>query len=168
MNAITGYVMHQAERTIHSTRRLTVIVISLALIVASGLALLFEAVPPFVTYGVANGVPVIVPIESEVCAGGTIRYPLVVFVGEDEIPGQINVAESWCLVGLGGGCIGVVPNRPDLPLLRVKEVRSESTPRPVPKNLKPGVYEFWHSATDSRGNVAGYIVGPITVKDCTP
>ena len=121
-----------------------------------------------VTYGGTAHVPVIAPIESEVCAGGVLRFPLVTFVGEDELPGQINVAESWCLVGLTGGCIGVVPDRPDMPLLRVKEVTLDSTSRTVPETLKPGVYEFWHSNTDSHGGVAGYIVGPITVRACAP
>ena len=165
MNAITGYVMHQAERTIHSTRRLTVIVIALALIVASGLALLFEAAPATVTYGIANGVPVIVPLESEVCAGGTIHFPTITFIEAGTVS-QINVAEAWCKAGLAGGCIGVIPDRPDLPLLEAKSIVNDRTPRPVPASLSPGVWHFWHSAVDERGNVAAYIVAPINVRNC--
>ena len=168
MSAITGYVMHQAERTIHSTRRLTVIVIALALIVASGLVLLFQAAPPrtIVAYGIADKVPTIAPIEAEVCPGDVVHFPNVTFVEGGEAV-SVSFADAWCLEGLTGSCISVVP-RADMPLLQPKRITNERSKLNVPATLEPGVWYYQHVATLSNDTSSAYIVGPVTIKDCTP
>ena len=166
MSAITGYVMTQAERTIHSPRRLTVIVIALALIVASVLALLFESAPPrtIVTYGIAGKVPTIAPIEAEVCPGGIVHFPNVTFVEGGEAV-SVSFANAWCLGGLAGGCVSVVP-RPDMPLLQPKKITNEKTTLNVPETLMPGTWYYQHVATLSNNTASAYIVGPVVVIDC--
>jgi hypothetical protein len=116
-------------------------------------------------YGIHSGVPIITPIETEVCSGDMIHYPTLTFV-EERAKSQVNIAEAWCRAGLEGGCIGVFPDRPDMPLLEPKEIINPATPRIVPETLGPGIWHFQHSATDELGRVSGYIVAPINVLKC--
>ena len=167
MTAITGFIMYQAERTIHSPRRLTVIVIALTLIVASGITLLFESAPPrtIVTYGIAGKVPTIAPIEEAVCPGGIVHFHNVTFTEGGEAV-SVSFANAWCLEGLAGGCVSVVPH-PDMPLLQPKKITNEKTTLNVPATLIPGSWYYQHIATLSNDTASAYIVGPITIKDCT-
>ncbi len=155
----------RVELSTRSPRRLLIIIILLVIIAGILLSFVFRHAPQ-VEYGNTAQVPIIVPNEEKVCIGGRVTYPLLVFVANEQVPGQINIAEAWCLAGLEGACFGVIPNRPDLPLLEPKAITTDATSRPVPATLKPGVYHFWHSATDANGNVSGYIVAPINVIDC--
>lgn len=165
MNAL--YIARRIEKSTRSPRRLLLIIILLVLIAVILIAYVVKEVPTITQYGMdVATVPIIVPLEDEVCVGGTIRFPLIVFVDNDQVPGQINVAEAWCLAGLEGACFGVIPDRPDMPLLEPKAIISEATSRPVPLTLLPGVYHFWHSTTDANNQVSGYIVAPINVVDC--
>jgi len=166
MNALTGFVAMQVDRTIHSPRRLTVIVISLALIVASGLALLFQAAPPrtVVTYGIAGKVPTIAPIETGVCPGGVVHFPNVTFVEGGEAV-SVSFANAWCFEGLAGGCVSVAP-RADMPLLQPKKITNEKTALNVPATLIPGSWYYQHVATLSNDTASAYIVGPIEIISC--
>lgn len=166
MTALTGFLLRQFDRTTHSTRRLRVIMAMLIIIAGTGLLLLFDRAPEAVTYN-SSHVPVISPIETQVCPGDIIHYPLVTEVTTAQIPGQVSIAESWCKEGLTGSCVGVQPPRTSLPLLEPKRIISDGTPRTVPDTLAPGVYHFWHSATNARGEVSGYIVAPVVVISCS-
>lgn len=165
MSALILAVKRQADRTLRSSRRLNVIMLLLFAIAALGMVLLFNT-PAFSVQYDGTRVPVIPPIETQVCPGDTIHYPLTTSVTEDEIPGQLDIAESWCEEGLSGPCTGVNPPRPELPLLEPKLIYTDGAARVVPETLTPGVYHFWHSATDALGRVSGYIVAPVNVKDC--
>lgn len=166
MTTLTLFVRRQAMVTLFSSRRLFVLFILLLVIFIVGASLLVETASQVTYDGSAAKVPIIVPNETSVCIGGNVTFPLLVFVSDEQIPDQVNIAESWCLKGIEGACFGVIPNRPDLPLLEPKNIKTDATMRTVPSTLQPGTYHFWHSATDATGNVSGYIVAPIVVKDC--
>lgn len=159
------YIKYQAMRTLSSPRRLVVLTVLLLLIAFFGLSLLFQNASSTIMY---NGevVNVIRPIEAEVCIGGTVHFATVTETTDDEIPGRLEIDEAWCLAGPTGACKTVTPPNPRLPLLEPKRIVTPRVSRDVPAILTPGVYHFWHAATDTHGNVTGYIVAPITVKDC--
>lgn len=159
------YIKYQASRTLSSPRRLAVLTILMLLIAVSGLLLLFQNTPATTTYN-GEAVNVVHPIEAEVCIGGTVHFATVTETTSDEIPGRLEIDEAWCLEGLGGACKAVTPPNPRLPLLEPRRIVTPRVSRTVPVILTPGVYHFWHTATDTRGRVTGYIVAPITVKDC--
>lgn len=119
---------------------------------------------------VVYGIDIIKPVEKTVCLGGTIHFPVDVRVSEDVTPNQIEIAESWCRVGISGPCYGIQPavlrdGSKRLPLLREKHIVGV-TQRQVPPWVTLGEWEFWHSSVDLERNIEAYIVGPITVKDC--
>lgn len=165
MSALTGYIIKQVERTTHSTQRLRVIMALMIIIAGAGLVLLFQRAPAVVLYG-GQRVLYIAPIEAEVCIGGLVHFPTVTEITKDEIPGRLEIDESWCLEGLGGACKAVTAPNPRLPMLEEKHIVTPRVERNIPATLAPGVYHFQHSATDAHGNTTGYIVAPITVKEC--
>lgn len=158
------YIKYHAIRTLSSPRRLTVLALLLLLIAGTGLLLAFQNVP-LTTY---NGkiIPIIHPAEPEVCIGGTVHFSTITETTEDQLPGRLEIDEAWCLAGLDGACKTVAPPNPRFPLLEQKRIVTPRVSRDVPDNLAPGVYHFWHTATDTHGGVTGYIVAPITVKVC--
>ena len=166
MTAALLYLKCQAIKTLEKPARIKLITILLLLLAAVGWGTYLRFAPSVISYNGAR-VPVISPIETQLCPGDTLHYPVVVEIKESEIPDQANIAESWCKEGLSGACTGVVPPRSNLPLLEPKLIVSDGAPRVVPETLEPGVYHFWHSATNSRGQVSGYIVSPIVVRDCS-
>lgn len=159
------YIKHYASRTLSSPRRLIAFTFLMLSIAGTGLLLAFENAP-VTTY---NGkvIPFIRPAEPEVCIGGTVHFSTITETTEDQLPGRLEIDEAWCLAGLDGACKTVAPPNPRFPLLEPKRIVTPRVSRDVPDNLAPGVYHFWHTATDTRGDVTGYIVAPITVKDCT-
>lgn len=161
----TLYIKYQAIRTLSSPRRLVVLTFLMLLIAFSGLLVLFQNAPNAVTFN-GDAIPVIRPIETEVCIGGAVHFATITETTNDEIPGRLEIDEAWCLEGLGGACKTVTPPNPRLPLLEPRRIVTPRVSRDVPTILTPGVYHFWHTATDTRGNVTGYIVAPITVKEC--
>lgn len=158
------YIKHEAIRTISSPRRLAMLTLLLLLIAASGLLFLFQNAP--VTMYNGKVVPVIRPSEPEVCIGGTLHFSTITETTEDQLPGRLEIDEAWCLEGLGGACKTVTPPNPRFPILEPKYIVTPRVSRDVPTILTPGVYHFWHTATDTKGNVTGYIVAPITVVEC--
>ena len=161
----TLYIKYQAIRTLSSPRRLVVLTFLMLLIAFSGLLVLFQNAPNAVTFN-GDAIPVIRPAEAEVCIGGKLYFATLTETTNDEIPGRIEIDEVWCLEGLDGACKTVPPPNPRFPLLEPKRIVTPRVSRDVPVILTPGVYHFWHTATDTRGNVTGYIVAPITVKYC--
>jgi hypothetical protein len=161
MSAIAGFVMQQAERTIRSPRRLTVIVIVLTLIVVSGLALLFQAAPANVTY---SGATIIIPTPAAVCAGDTFTYPVSVTVdGGNSVS---RVTEGWCRAD------GICPRGQQLEPYYINFVAgitvNTTAMRTAPDSLTPGGWELRHcNETHSSGkiDVVCYAV-PVTIKDC--
>jgi len=155
-------------------RRLSLLILALCLIVIASVLvqIWFSLASARQTVGFA-GIEIIAPIESKLCPGDTLRFPVVADVPSGNLPDQIELAESWCKVGPTGACWGVQPaalkdGAKRLPLVKPKHIISPSTPRIVPTWLTPGEYEFWHTAMDKDGTVVGYSVEPITIKDCTP
>lgn len=135
------------------------------LIAGTGILLLFQNAPRAVTFN-GDQVPVIRPAEVEVCIGGTVHFATITETTNEEIPGRVEIDEAWCAEGLNGSCKAVQAPNPRLPMLEPKRIVTPRVSRDVPTILTPGVYHFWHTATDTHGNVTGYIVAPITVKDC--
>lgn len=165
MTTLLMYAKRQAAETIHSQRRINVLFVLMVAIAVVGVALAMQAAPASVTYNEGH-IPVIAPIENEVCAGGVIQYPITTEIDESELPGRVEVDEAWCMAGLGGACKSVPAPNPRLPMLEPKRIVADPATRNVPDTLTPGVWHFWHTATDTRGQVNGYIIAPITVKDC--
>lgn len=168
MTPLALRIKRQAARTVNSKRRIAVIV---ALLAVTAMAILFvamlEAPQMPVSY---RGVQIVAPVESEVCIGAKVHFPIIVNVAKGDLPTQGELAEAWCHVGVDGPCTGVQPaNLRDgakrLPLLKPRHIEAIAS-RDVPTWLKPGVYEFWHSIADTAGNVEGYSVEPIVVVDC--
>lgn len=157
------HVLKRTERVV--IPRLPAIMVLLVVIAGAGFLLLIRAAPNVVTYN-GDAIPVIHPAESEVCIGGTVHFATVTEATEDELPGRLEIDEAWCLKGLEGACKTVIPPNPRFPLLEPKRIVTPRVERDVPDTLTPGIYHFWHTATDTRGNVTGYIIAPIVVKDC--
>lgn len=157
------HVLKQTERIV--APRLPGIMALLVIIAIAGAVLLVRAAPNAVLYN-GERIPMISPIETSVCLGGTVHFATVTEVTADEIPGALDIKEAWCLAGLGGACKSVLPPNPDLPMLEEKHIVTPSVERNVPVTLAPGVYHFQHSATDAKGNTTGYIVAPINVEAC--
>lgn len=160
------------HKTIYTPSRVLLAVIGLSILSASLVYLTLQTVQDRkITHAVSYGVTVIAPVESNVCPGPrALRYPVTVIVNETMIPDQIRQAEAWCVAGEGGPCISVAPRggEHDLPLLAPKRIETVA-PRDVPDNLRPGVeYEFHHSVTNAAGQVTGYIVKPIVVREDCP
>ena len=169
MTALRIALQRQVERTLVNPTRLTAIIITLVVIATIGFWTLIESTPSVLLIR-RYGSTLIAPVETEVCIGGTISYPITVAVDANEIPNQIEIAEAWCKAGLTGTCFGVQPGGMDpnakrLPILAPRQIVTTSK-RLVPETLTPGLYEFWHSSIDSSNRVQAYIVSPITVKDC--
>ena len=156
---------HQVKCTLKTPSRLNVLLALLLVLVGIGLLFAIQTTPKTVQYNEGD-VPVIRPIEAEICLGGAVHYPLVTTIDKDQIPGRVEVDESWCMEGLAGPCKSAAPPNPRLPLLEEKRVVQPSTERVMPKAVTPGVWHFWHTSTDTHGNVEGYIVAPIVVVDC--
>lgn len=161
MSAIAGFVMQQAERTIHSPRRLTVIVIVLALIVASGLALMFEAAPSSIRYG---GATIIIPTPAAVCPGEAFTFPVNVAIENGNSVSRVT--EGWCRAD------GICPKtfqEPDYYLNFVTGIEVNTTAtRTAPATLTPGDWELRHcneTHSSNRIDVACYAV-LVTIKDC--
>ena len=165
MTALLLHAKCQLHRTIHSPKRLNVLLILALAIAALGVALAFQAAPSAVLYNEGN-VPIIAPIEPEVCLGGKVHYPLTTTIDESEIPGRVEVDEAWCMAGLGGACKSVAAPNPRLPMLEPKHIVSDPASRTVPDTLTPGTWHLWHTATDTHGQVNGYIVAPVYIVDC--
>ncbi len=166
MTAIALYVERLYCKAIKYPNRLAVTVILLVAIFVAGFVLVLSSVPPAVRYN-GGDVPVIAPLSMEpVCPGDVIHYPLVTEIKEREIPGRVEIDEAWCQAGLAGPCKSATPPNPRVPLLEPKRIVSEAAARTVPLTLTPGTWHFWHTATDSHGQVNGYIVAPVVVKDC--
>lgn len=166
MTALLLHAKCQWHRTLHSPRRLNVLLVLALAIAALGVALAFQAAPAAVLYNGGN-IPIIAPVETEVCLGGMIHYPIITEIDESEIPGRIEVDEAWCMAGIGGVCKSVPAPNPRMPMLEPKRIVADPAKRTVPDTLTPGTWHLWHTATDTRGDVSGYIVAPVNVKDCT-
>ena len=173
MTAIAERARREYANTMESPTRLSLFLIAILLTFTVGLAVFLRAIPPSVAYSTNGEVTVIEPIEQEVCAGGVVHFPNVVFVKGGEIS-SVSFADAWCLAGLEGSCVSVVP-RPDMPLLEPKAITSTRSTLNVPSTLKPGVLHFQHVATvtdfsqDGTGvttGAAAYIVAPINVVEC--
>lgn len=155
---------YYAKRAI-TPSRLAVFTIAMLLIAASGLVLTFQSAPQTLYNG--KVVPVIQPSEQEVCIGGTVHFSTITETTEDQLPGRLEIDEAWCLAGPSGACKTVTPPNPRFPILEPKRIVTPRVSRDVPTILTPGVYHFWHTATDSHGRVTGYIVAPISIRDCS-
>ena len=85
--------------------------------------------------------------------------------GGSYLTATIESVQDGC-DGLSGGACKTVPSpNPRLPMMEPKLVVTPRVERKVPQTLTPGVYHFWHAATDAKGNTTGYIVAPIAGKD---
>ncbi len=170
MTALIGYFSRQLERTTHGEtglRRLRVLMFLLVFIAGAGVVLMIQRYPQASSLAYnSRDVAYIMPIENEVCLGGTLQYPLVTTIEASDIPGRVTIDEAWCVTGSDGACKTVPAPNPELPLMEVRNIVANPATRAVPSTLKPGVYHFWHAATNGKGITRGYIVAPITVKDC--
>ena len=164
MTALLLHAKCQLHRTIHSPKRLNVLLALMLAIAVLGVALAFQAAPAAVLYNEGH-IPVIAPIEPEICLGGTIHYSITTEIDESEIPGRLEIDEAWCAAGLDGPCKNAIPPNPSLPLLEPRRIVATAS-RTMPTTVTVGVWHFWHTATNTHGQVNGYIIGPITVKEC--
>ena len=166
-----GALVARVHKAMYMPSRVLLAVIGLAILSAALVYMTLQSVRErkaahIVSYGVA----VITPVETAVCPGSrALSYPVTVIVNDEDIPDQGRIAESWCQSGLTGVCMPVPPQgEEDIPLLAPKYIERTAF-RDVPAWLRPGVeYEFHHSIADAAGDVTGYIVRPITVREDCP
>jgi len=159
------------QKAIYMPSRVLLATIGLAILSVVLIYMILQAVQERkVEHIVSYGVPVVTPIETMVCPGPrALSYPVTVIVNEERIPDQGRIAESWCQVGLTGICVPIPPQgEEDTPLLSPKYLERIAF-RDVPAWLQPGVeYEFQHSVANAAGDVVGYIVRPIMVREDCP
>jgi len=162
VSAFTGFFAYQIDRTMHSPRRLRVLVAALALIAVLGFAVLFQATPTEnLRYG---GASLLTATPAAVCPGETFAYPVSIVVEDGNSVSRIT--EGWCRAD------GICPRAQSFPPYYVNfvagiEINTTAT-RTVPETLTPGGWEFRHcNETHSSGRftVACYAV-PLTIKDC--
>lgn len=153
----------------NSTSGVLLVVIATSLLSTALLYQVWQMTESYVRHPVQYGVSIIQPLDAEVCPGPrSLWYPVEVIVTADMVPDQVEIAESWCGFGVTEPCKTVTPaDDDDLPLLREKHITGTAY-RDVPDFLRPGgTYEMHHSVKDAAGDVTGYIVTPIRIKqDC--
>ena len=101
MTAIAHRAKREYARTMESPTRLSLMLILILMVFTAGLIVFVRSIPPGLAYGTKRGVPIIIPIETEVCPGGIVHYPTMTFIA----PGtksQVSIAEAWCRAGLRG------------------------------------------------------------------
>lgn len=114
---------------------------------------------------VAYGIEIITPIETDLCPGDTLRYPIAVEVVE--IPVVLSIVETWCQEGVDGMCSAALSRSYQLPLLEYRQIEAIATRIvPITPFISPGeTFEFWHAAVN--GSTTGYRVKPIRIRmDC--
>ena len=160
MNALSGYIIEQVERTAQSARRLKALMALMAIIAGAGLVLLFRASPQAIEYPKRY----LTPTPAAVCPGETFTYPVVISVDETEAISRIT--EGWCLPD--GICPRAFQSEPYyVNFLDDLEVSTTAT-RTVPADLPPGDWQFRHcNETHSGGriDVTCYALD-VEVKDC--
>lgn len=147
MTALLLHAKCQWHRTIHSPKRLNVLLILALAIAALGVALAFQAAPQAITYPQRF----ITATPSVVCPGDTFTYPVIIAVDDGDAVSRIT--EGWCKVG------GICPKHlqdPDV-YINFLEAQNVTTPatRIVPDKLTPGDWQLRHcNETHSTGQIA--------------
>lgn len=159
------------QKTIQSPSRVMIAVLGLTILSAVLIYMILQTVQVRkAAHVVSYGVQVITPLETEVCPGPrALSYPVTVIINQERIPDQGRIAEAWCRAGLDGICVPIaLQGEEDVPLLAPKYMEAIAF-RDVPAWLRPGIeYEFHHSVANAAGDVVGYIVRPIVVREDCP
>lgn len=115
---------------------------------------------------VAYKVQSIAPVESYLCPGDQLRYPVELEVSE--VPIILTIVESWCRAGPDGVCSQATTVEYQVPVLRPRTIDTMAV-RTVPDApfFRPGdKIEYQHATTDGK-TVTGYVVEPIVIRnDC--
>jgi len=143
-------------------RRVIVVLVICLTVLVVGLANMAQDIA---ARPVAYGIEIITPLETDLCPGDTLRYPVTVDV--IEIPTVLTIVETWCETGNDGMCSAALSRSYQLPLLEERRIEAIAE-RVVPATpfIRPGeTYEFWHAAVN--GSTTGYRVKPIRIRmDC--
>lgn len=143
-------------------RRVIVVLVICLTVLGVGLANMAQDIA---AKPVVYGIEIITPIETDLCPGDVLRYPVTVNVVE--IPTVLSIVETWCQAGTDGMCSAALSHSYQLPLLEYREVKAiAERVVPITPFIRPGeTYEFWHAAVD--GSTTGYRVKPIRIRvDC--
>ena len=147
----------------HKRQRATLLlVVSLALLgwLVWGMVSDLRSAP--VSYKVQS----IAPVNSFLCPGNQLRYPLVLEVRNT--PVILTIVESWCRAGPDGVCSQATTVEYQVPVLRPRTIDTMAV-RTVPDApfFRPGDrIEYQHATTDGK-TVTGYVVEPIVISnDC--
>ena len=141
-------------------RALLLLVVSLALLgwLVWGMVVDLRRAP------VAYKVQSITPVNSYVCPGDQLRYPVVLEVRNT--PVILTIVESWCRAGTDGVCSQATTVQYQVPVLRPRTIDTIAV-RTVPDVpfFRPGDrIEYQHATTDGK-TVTGYVVEPIVIRD---
>jgi hypothetical protein len=136
MTTITLYVRRQFSRTVESPRRLTVIVLLLTMIAATGAFLTFRAAPDALRYNELY----ITPTPVAVCPGDSFAFPVDIAIRR--APSISRVTEGWCRID--GICPKALQDDPVYYNLVTPYSVSASATRTAPTELTPGTWELRH------------------------
>lgn len=162
MNAAIGFVRRQAVRTVHSSRRLTLLVLMLLALAVSGFAVLLTQDPQIVYYPDKD----IVSTPAEVCPGEKFTYPIVVAVEQGDAVARVT--EGWCRAE-DGICPNALQSAPVYFNFTAPYPVKTTATRTVPDELTPGEWQLRHcNETHSSGmiDVVCYQVVTTVKEDC--
>lgn len=146
MTALLLHAKCQWHRTLHSPKRLNVLLVLMLVIALAGVALAMQAPPQAVTYPQRF----ITATPAAVCPGEAFTYPVVISVDDGDAVSRIT--EGWCEVG------GICPKHLQGPEVYINflEAQNVTTPatRYVPADLPPGDWQLRHcNETHSTGQI---------------
>lgn len=143
-------------------RRVIVVLVICLTVLVVGLANMAQDIA---ARPVSYGIEIITPLETDLCPGDVLRYPVTVDV--IEIPTVLSIVETWCEAGDDGMCSAALSRSYQLPLLEERRIEAIATRVvPITPFISSGkTYEFWHAAVN--GSTTGYRVKPIRIRmDC--
>ena len=148
----------------HRRRMILVLVVALAAVAW----VIWAMVADFRSRPVDYKVQHIQPVNSFLCPGDQLRYPVVLQVRTT--PVVLEITEAWCREGPAGICERASTVTYKVPVLTPRTVDTIAG-RIMPDTafFRPGDRLEFHHATTDGDTVTGYIVGPIVVRNnCTP
>lgn len=147
-------------------RRRMIVILLLAL--AAVAWVVWAMVADFRSRTVNYQVEYIQPVNSFLCPGDQLRYPVVLQVRNT--PAVLEITEAWCREGPSGVCDRGSTVVYKVPVLAPRYINTIAG-RTVPSTafFRAGDRLEFHHATTDGDTVTGYIVGPVVVRDnCTP
>lgn len=144
----------------HRRRMIVILVLALAAVAW----VVYAMVADFRSRPVDYKVQRIQPVNSYLCPGDQLRYPVVLEVRNT--PAILTIVEAWCRQGPAGVCDRASTATYEVPVLtpRYVDTIAGRTMPGTPFFRAGDQLEFHHATTDGE-HVTGYIVAPIVVRD---